>query len=63
MSGYRILIIDDDPTQHLIVGEYLKQAGYQAFHAREGVKGIEMLDEKKTGLGTSGYSDAGNGRI
>jgi DNA-binding response OmpR family regulator len=50
LSGYRILIIDDDPTQHLIVGEYLKQAGYQAFHAREGAKGIEMLDEKKPDL-------------
>ncbi len=50
MSRYRILIIDDDPTQHLIVGEYLKQAGYQAFHAREGIKGIEMLEEKKPDL-------------
>lgn len=50
VSDYLILIIDDDPTHHLIVGNYLKKSGYDAIHALDGEQGLKMLDERKPHL-------------
>ncbi len=50
MADYLILIIDDDPTHHLIVGNYLKKSGYDAIHALDGEQGLKMLEERKPHL-------------
>ncbi len=50
MKKYHILIIDDDPKQHLILGDYLKLAGYEVAHAESGADGVKMLEEKKPDL-------------
>ncbi|PLX93680.1 MAG: hypothetical protein C0621_06975 [Desulfuromonas sp.] len=43
MNGYTLLIVDDDPTTHEILGEYLSRAGYQVEHAYNGRQGVEMV--------------------
>ncbi len=45
MADYRILIIDDDPTHHLILGNHLKKADYEVNHALDGSQGLKMLRE------------------
>lgn len=45
MAGYEVLIIDDDPAQHLIIGEYLRLAGYEVTSAENGEQGLKMLGE------------------
>ena len=50
VADYLILIIDDDPTHHLIVGNYLKKSGYDVIHALDGELGLKMLDERKPHL-------------
>ena len=50
MTKYVILIIDDDPTQHLILGDYLKLAGYEVIHANSGDEGLKILTKRKPHL-------------
>ncbi len=50
MAAYLILIIDDDPTQHVILDKYLKLSGYDVIHAQDGAEGLVMLDAHKPGL-------------
>ncbi|MEE4356507.1 MAG: response regulator [Desulfococcaceae bacterium] len=50
MKKYRILIIDDDPMQHLILGDYLKLADYEVAHAESGAEGLQKLAEQKPDL-------------
>ncbi|MGE0087022.1 MAG: response regulator [Desulfococcaceae bacterium] len=50
MKKYRILIIDDDPMQHLILGDYLKLAGYEVAHAESGAEGLRKVEEQKPDL-------------
>ncbi len=50
MERYLILIIDDDQTQHLILGEYFKQSGYEVIHAKDGAQGLRMTAAHKPDL-------------
>ncbi|MGE0084491.1 MAG: response regulator [Desulfococcaceae bacterium] len=50
MADYLILIIDDDPAHHLILGNYLKKSGYDVIHALDGEHGLKMLAERKPRL-------------
>lgn len=50
LDRYLILIIDDDQTQHLILGEYLKQSGYEVIHAKDGAQGLRMTEAHKPDL-------------
>ncbi len=50
MSSNLILIIDDDQTQHLILGNYLEKAGYKVAHAEEGSQGLKVMEEQKPDL-------------
>ncbi len=43
MTGYKIHIIDDDPTTHEILGEYLTLAGYTVSSAYDGRAGLELM--------------------
>ncbi|MDM8537768.1 response regulator [Desulfobacterales bacterium HSG17] len=45
-----ILVIDDDPTQHIILRNYLKAAGYEVIHAEDGEQGLKIFDAKKPDL-------------
>jgi len=48
MSGYTILIVDDDPLQHEMLGGYLRLAGFKLLHAQNGVEALDMLETEKT---------------
>lgn len=50
MSDYRILVIDDDPAQHDILGEYLALYGFDVVHAYNGREGIERIAERAPDL-------------
>jgi CheY-like chemotaxis protein len=50
VDSYLILIIDDDQTQHLILEEYLRQAGYDVIHAKDGEQGIKIMEAQKPDL-------------
>ncbi len=50
LDNYLILIIDDDQTQHLILGEHLKQSGYDVIHAKDGSHGLKILESQKPDL-------------
>jgi len=45
-----ILVIDDDPTQHIILRNYLKAAGYEVIHAEDGEHGLKLFETKKPDL-------------
>ncbi len=47
MSGYTILIVDDDPLQHEMLGGYLGLAGFKILNALNGVEALEMLETQK----------------
>ncbi len=38
----RVLIVDDDPIAHRVLGHYLEQAGYQLITARSGREALEV---------------------
>ncbi len=50
LADYLILIVDDDKTQHMILGDYLKLSGYKVAHAYDGAEGLNMLEELKPNL-------------
>jgi DNA-binding response OmpR family regulator len=50
LDDYLILIIDDDQTQHLILGEYLKSLGYEVAHAIDGAHGLKIMEAQKPDL-------------
>jgi len=39
----RVLIVDDEPLMHVIVGRVLEGAGFELLHALDGVAAIELL--------------------
>lgn len=50
MAGPLILIVDDDPTQQLLLGEYLGLAGYGVAYAEDGESGLSMMEAQKPDL-------------
>lgn len=42
-----VLVIDDDPTQHIILRNYLKAAGYEVVHAEDGEQGLKIFETKR----------------
>lgn len=45
-----ILIIDDDPSLHNLLSQYLEQQNYQIIHADDGREGIRLLFEQRPNL-------------
>lgn len=45
MHRFSILIIDDDESAHEVLGEYLELAGFRVMHARDGVAGLQIMEE------------------
>lgn len=50
MDKQEILIIDDDPAQHEILGEHLRLAGFSPLHAVSSDEGISLLEKKDVAL-------------
>lgn len=42
---FSVLIIDDDESAHEVLGEYLELAGFRVLHARDGVAGLQIMEE------------------
>ncbi len=45
-----ILLIDDDPDQHLVLDKYLKLSGFEVIHAETGEEGLQKVEESKPDL-------------
>jgi DNA-binding response OmpR family regulator len=45
-----ILLIDDDTSLHMLLGQYLEQQGYTLFHAKDGRGGLSILFEERPDL-------------
>jgi len=50
MAAKSVLIVDDDPDQHVLAGMYLGHAGYLVLHARDGREGYEAAREQAPSL-------------
>lgn len=50
MSGYRILVVDDDPAQRDLVQGYLELAGYSVLSATSGVEALEQVGARSPDL-------------
>ena len=50
MSGFRILLVDDDRAIHEVAGEYLQASGFDVSHAGDGTEALEVLDTRPTDL-------------
>ncbi len=49
-SGARILLVDDDPTVHAIVGRFCEMSRYVVSHARDGAEALKMIQESPPDL-------------
>jgi len=47
---FRILVVEDNKNLRTLMSARLKQAGYQAFQAEDGVKALELLDTEHVDL-------------
>ncbi len=45
LAGARILVVDDDPTVHAIVGRFCEQSRYVVSHARDGAEALRMIQD------------------
>jgi len=50
MSARTVLIVDDDPDQHVMCGLYLEHAGYAVLHARDGREGYDTARARHPAL-------------
>ena len=50
MPRKSILIVDDDPDQHVLAGLYLEHAGYAVLHAHDGREGFRVARSARPAL-------------
>ncbi|MCW8889771.1 MAG: response regulator [Sedimenticola sp.] len=50
MAGTTVLIVDDSRTIRRVMGNMLRQSGYQTLEAEDGVQGIELARAHKPNL-------------
>ncbi len=43
MNRYHVLIVDDDPTQHLLIGDFLREKGFRVSAGASGKDGLEII--------------------
>jgi PAS domain S-box-containing protein len=46
----RILLVDDDPHQHTLVGDYLRHRGFEVVHCESGPSALAEIDSHEPGL-------------
>ena len=47
MAAKSVLIVDDDPDQHVLAGMYLEHAGYRVLHAHDGREGLDTARDAR----------------
>ena len=50
MAPKTVLIVDDDPDQHVLCGLYLEHSGYVVLHAHDGREGYETARSRHPSL-------------
>jgi putative two-component system response regulator len=50
MAGAQILLVDDDPTVHAIVGKFCEQSRYAVSHAHDGAEALKMIQDSPPDL-------------
>ncbi|HEX8905396.1 MAG TPA: response regulator [Longimicrobiaceae bacterium] len=50
MRPKSVLIVDDDPDQHVLAGLYLEHAGYNVLHASDGNEGFHLARNARPSL-------------
>lgn len=50
MAPKTVLIVDDDPDQHVLCGLYLEHAGYAVLHAHDGREGYDTARARHPSL-------------
>lgn len=50
MTRFRILIADDDLTQHEVLGDYLERSGFDVLHAYDGTQALEVAGREHIDL-------------
>ncbi len=50
MNTQTLLLIDDNPSLHQLLGQYLEDVGFSVFHAKSGIEGLKILFEKRPDL-------------
>jgi two-component system cell cycle response regulator DivK len=50
MAAKTVLIVDDDPDQHVLAGLYLEHAGYRVMHAHDGREACELAHRARPSL-------------
>ena len=46
----KVVLIDDDPSLHILLGQYLEQEGYTVLHAHDGQQGLRVIFEDRVDL-------------
>jgi two-component system OmpR family response regulator len=46
----KVVLIDDDPSLHILLGQYLEQEGYTVFHAQDGQQGLRLIFEERVDI-------------
>ena len=46
----KVVLIDDDSSLHILLGQYLEQEGYTVFHARDGQEGLRVIFDERVDL-------------
>jgi putative two-component system response regulator len=50
LAGARILVVDDDPTVHSVVGRFFEESRYIVTHARDGAEALRMIQDSPPDL-------------
>lgn len=50
MAPKTVLIVDDDPDQHVLCGLYLEHAGYAVLHAHDGREALDVARASRPSL-------------
>ena len=58
MSGFRILLIDDEPVQITSIKSFLKRRNYTILTASSGEEGLSFIDDGNVDLVLTDFSHA-----
>lgn len=50
MSGRRILVVEDNPDNMVLIVDVLISLNYEVIQATDGLRGVEMVDEERPDL-------------
>lgn len=50
MNNQLVLLIDDNPSLHQLLGQYMEDAGFEILHAESGLDGLKVLFDNRPDL-------------